>query len=463
MSAPPSTKLGAALVAGLFLLPACGHGVERRRKRTSPITPTRPDSPATARQKMDALAQRHEALASRKTPDVEACEALAADYKQLHDANPGGGLRGIERAWFNAGVVWETCGDDERAAATYRAVLQAYPKFVLPMNNLGVLSWHDGQHATAMRYFERAVKIDPRATEPRTNLAAALRERYAAKTEDADFVAAEANLQNVLAVDSNNLQAYANLARIYYDRGRLDDRSYLLLSGLVVTQALRLSEVHGGSPAALHNLRGLLHMESGDQVAALRAFERSVESDPSHGDAHLNLAMVSIRFRDYARAEKSLSAVVASSEERDLTDAYLGLGVAQRGLRDYESAERSFHQARKIDKADPRALYNLGILYQEHIATNAKGKGVAENQKAKTYYENFIRAAKDRRHGEAVADARARVKTIDEYLSVVESMEELERKAKAAEAAALAEEEARRKEILDLERRALEAAAGGSS
>lgn len=423
----------------------------------------RPDSPATAREKMDSLAQRHAALADRKAPDQAECEALADDYRELHDRNAGSkSLHGVERAWFNAGVVWETCGDDDRAAATYRAVLEVYPKFALPMNNLGVMSWHHGDRSTAMRYFERAVEVDPRATEPRTNLAAALRERYATKVEDADFIAAEQNLQNALAVDSNNLQAYANLARIYYDRGRLDDRSYLLLSGLVVTQALRLAEAHGGSPAALHNLRGLLHMESGDQVAALRAFERSVQSDPSHGDAHLNLAMVSIRFRDYARAEKSLSAVVESPEARDLTDAYLGLGVAQRGLRNYEAAERSFHEARKLNKSDPRALYNLGILYQEHIATSTEGKAIAENEKAKDYYEKFIRTASGKHHRSAVIDARARVKTIDEYIMVIRTMDELEKKAKAADAAIRAEEEARRKEVLELERRALEAAGRGS-
>lgn len=93
---------------------------------------------------------------------------------------------------------------------------------------------------------------------------------------------AESALRNALAVDSDNAVSHENLARLYYDRGRLHERSYLLLSKLVVTQATRVLEQRGTPSAELHNLHGLLLMEDGDQVSALRAFRKATEVDPEH-------------------------------------------------------------------------------------------------------------------------------------------------------------------------------------
>ena len=91
------------------------------------------------------------------------------------------------------------------------------------------------------------------------------------------------------------------------DRGRLQDRSYLLLAQLVIAQALaKVKEETLETSAELHNLQGLLLMEKSDPVGALRAFKKSVEVDELHTDAHLNIALVAIRFRDYQTAEHSL-------------------------------------------------------------------------------------------------------------------------------------------------------------
>ena len=83
--------------------------------------------------------------------------------------------------------------------------------------------------------------------------------------------AAEVQLENVLAVDSRNQLAYESLARLYYDRGRLEDRSYLVLADLVVTQAQRVLEADGVRSADLYNIRGLLWMQRDDPARAIRA------------------------------------------------------------------------------------------------------------------------------------------------------------------------------------------------
>ena len=74
----------------------------------------------------------------------------------------------------------------------------------------------------------------------------------------AEFDRAQRRLQEVLAVDSDNLEAYEGLARLYYDRAQAGDRSYALLANLVITQAQRGEKIGGTASAELWNLRGLL-------------------------------------------------------------------------------------------------------------------------------------------------------------------------------------------------------------
>ena len=178
----------------------------------------------------------------------------------------------------------------------------------------------------------------------------------------------------MLAVDSGNQLAYENLARLYYDRGRLKDKSYLLLAGLVIDQANRVLKKDNVESADLYNLRGLLLMQNDDQVNALRAFQKAAELDPQHADVHMNIALIAIRFRDYKTAEESLTVALKDQRQKKNIEAYLGLGVAQRGLRKYSEAEKSFKKAMDMSKSDPRPLYNLGILYHEHIAATQEGE-----------------------------------------------------------------------------------------
>ena len=109
---------------------------------------------------------------------------------------------------------------------------------------------------------------------------------------------------------------YENLARLYYDRGRLEDKSYLLLADLVITQALaKAKDGTLAQSADIYNIKGLLFMEQDNQVDALRAFKKAVEIQPRHADAHMNIALVAIRFRDYATAEKSVEIALADRRQ----------------------------------------------------------------------------------------------------------------------------------------------------
>src|SRR5690606_19368886 len=104
-------------------------------------------------------------------------------------------------AWFNAGAVYEECGQLDKAITEYEAIIQKVPKYDLAYNNLGVIWWNRSNDAKALSYFKKAVEVNPLTRAPRNNLAAALRDKYSSSPQQGDFDSAENQLQSVLAVD----------------------------------------------------------------------------------------------------------------------------------------------------------------------------------------------------------------------------------------------------------------------
>ncbi|MEM6994525.1 MAG: tetratricopeptide repeat protein [Myxococcota bacterium] len=388
--------------------------------------------------------------------DDATCDEFATRFEKVYKKH--GAMMAV--ALFNAGAVRERCGDPVAARAIYERAVEAAPKLDEAHNQLGVLALRRGDDTAALRHFTAAIQASPTASAPRNNLAAALRGRYAAEPQDSAFRKAENQIQNVLAVDSDNRLAFENLARLYYDRGRLKDKAYLLLADLVVSQGLAVSERLKRDSPDLYVIRGLILMEHEADVRALRAFEEAVTLDPEHGDAHMNIAMIALRFRDFDSAKKSLDVARQHPNHEGNIETYLGLGVAHRGLRDYKQAQKAFERAQELDAADPRPQYNLGVLFQEHIAPAADEFDEGLNRKAIAYFNAFSdKAGADDRYVRDVKDARFRVGVIKESIQTWIDFADLKAKADEIERKAKLAEEKERRELLELERRAQEAAA----
>jgi tetratricopeptide (TPR) repeat protein len=407
------------------------------------------------------VAKRYDAAKGKGSLPKGQCEEFAKEFEKVYREHG----KQMTVAYFNAGAVWDECGDTDKAEQLYLAVTKAVPKYDLSYNNLGVIYWNRGQEEKALDFFKKAVDANMATKAPRNNLAAALRNKYTKTPDQKAFEDAEKMLQTVLAVDSSNQLAYENLARLYYDRGRLKDKSYLLLAGLVIKQATDVLKANSIESADLYNLSGLIMMERDDQVGALRAFKKAAEINPKHADAHMNMALIAINFRDYKTAEESLAIAVKDSRQKKNVEAFLGLGVAQRGLRKYKDAEGSFKKALDMAKNDPRPLYNLGILYHEHIAATQEGDfDKTPYNTAKEYYNKFVaKAGGQSGYGKQVDDAKARVVAIDQLFKDIEEMKKLEEEQKKLAELEKKQQDEEKKRLLDLEAKAKAAAGGGAA
>ncbi len=439
---------------------------------------------AEARAEFDeVVAAYKEAVPAGETPSEGDCKKFVGKFEKLYQEFG----EQMTVAEFNAATLLEACGDEKAAEKKYEQLANK-SKYQLAMNNLGAMYWRRGETKKALEWFDKAVKADPKkAFAARNNLAAAHRDRYKEELDAKDFDEALKQIQNVLAVDTSNKMAYENLARLYYDRGRLKDKSYLLLSNLVVTQALQVLKKEGNDSAEIRNLKGLLLMEENNQVDALKSFKKAVELEPKHSDANLNIAFISIRFRDYATAEKSLEIALKDPKVQQNIEAWIALGVAQRGNKKYDAAEKTYKKAAEMAKDDPRPWFNLAVLYQDHKISE---DGV-DQAKLEEYYKvaqehlnktcNVVaskpcekvdtktlakRQKKGRKVGEderLVAEAKLRDLTIKEAFDAFAQAAELEKKMKELQKK---EEEAAKKErerLLELEKQAAAEAAAAES
>ncbi len=423
---------------------------------------------AEAKSDFEAAVKKYKsAKADGKLSDAE-CESTAGAFTKVYKTH--GAQMAI--AYFNAGAVWDECGKPDKAEPIYAEVVKKAPKFDLAYNNLGVIYWKKGQSEKALGLFKKGVENNKKvARAARNNVAGISRNKYI-KTLDINlFNEAQRSIQGVLALDSGNQAAYENLARLYYDRGIRKDKSYLVLANLVITQALRVLKEESKESSDIMNISGLLMMQRNNQVDALKAFKEAVRIEAGHTQANLNIAFISIRFRDFDQAEKSLKIALKDKKQKKNIEAWLALGVAQRGLKKFKDAEKSYNKAAKLKSKDPRPEYNLGILKQEHLATTDDIDEAGTKKyfnAAKKHYNKFLQlAGSNASYKEKVLDAKDRIATIDESLDIMVQMKELMKKAKELEALQKKQDAEERERLLQLEKQAMEAeekaAAGGDA
>ena len=241
----------------------------------------------------------------------------------------------------------------------------------------------------------------------------------------------------MLAIDSNNLQAFSTLAFIYYDMNMLE------MAKLVGNQAIKKADeiatgkfeeekAGAGDDAAdakgkgkgkgkkgkgdkegdedeaagvkavdvreagtgvtpemkkqlavVHNTLGLVELKKKNISPAIKQFKDAVALDGTFAEARLNLAALSLNNRDYATAEENFREALKMQPKN--YEAAIGLGVALRGNKKIDDAETQYLAAQKLDSSSPSSYYNLGLLYQDY-----KDGQKPSLHKAQDYYRQFL-------------------------------------------------------------------------
>ena len=434
------------------------------------------------------------------------CSSVADAFKNAAQGTPV-----LLEALFNQGAVLQECGREDEAVRIWQGMTEGRMKYGPAMTNLGYIAWKNNERGRAEALFAQAIEADPLHTvEARNNLAQILRDkaRHSSSSDEKKTYVGQAvsHLRTVLALDSNNLQAFATLAFIYYEMNMLE------MAKLVGNQAIKKADEiatgkfeeekaeeaaegkagkgkkkekkkdagkdtddEGGklakevdvreagtgvtpamkvNLAVVHNTLGLVELKRKNISPAITQFRKAVDMNPAFNEARLNLAALSLNNRDYKTAEENFRAVLQAQPKN--YEAAIGLGVALRGGKKIDEAETQYNEAQKLDSANPSSYFNLGLLYQEY-----KDGQKPTLQKAQGYYRQFLAKAGGSTPEGLQKEAQKRIKDIDEIFVALEEAAKMQ--AEAEEMQRKAEIQQKQMEEQMKKQEADEAAAAGAA
>jgi tetratricopeptide (TPR) repeat protein len=257
-------------------------------------------------------------------------------------------------AQFNAGVVYEECGQGDKAEPIYSGLISAAPKFDLPYNNLGVIYWKKGQDSKALDMFKKGVeanKLSARAA--RNNVAGLMRNQYISNMDLNVFNEAEKSIQGVLALDSAT---------------RPPTRTSPASTTTAVTSRTSRTSCSPtwSSPRACacsrKRTRRAPTSSTSRASSCWRGTTRSTRSRPSRrpsnraeprrGQPQHRLHLDPLP-RLHDRREGLPDRPQVGAQQKNI-EVWLALGVAQRGLKKFKEAEESYNKALKLNASDPR-------------------------------------------------------------------------------------------------------------
>ncbi len=308
-------------------------------------------------------------------------EHCAATMEKFNQANAAQGGRFTE-AIYMLGVVSGRCGNEEQAQQYYQQALATNANYCGALVGVGLADMRADRTQQARQRFELAIRQNNQCTAAYVNLAIIQRANPNETREALN------NLRRALAIESDYLPAFNQMALLYYDQAA-DNRQMLDLAEVVCRQA----QLINGNYAPIYNTWGLVNVRQGNIIAALAKFQRAFQLDPNFFEAYMNFGQLTLGYRGYQDASQAFTR--AHELQPRNYDALLGLGAALRGLNQLDDAERRYREAIALDAQRPEAYYNLGLLYQDYM-----GGQEAQLNQAVAFYNQFVERAANQRYAE---------------------------------------------------------------
>ena len=209
----------------------------------------------------------------------------------------------------------------------------------------------DGRYPAAINAYTQLLKRDPQDADAQIGMGEAL--ASLGRTSEA-----EASLRRAVEVEPGYWASHATLGDFLFDRGRIDEAA---------VELSRVTELVPSSAAAWSNLGGVLQMK-GDMNAATRAYERSLQLEPSK-NAYSNLATTQYYAGRFSEAVRNFERALTLGEHDQVIRGNLADALWQIPDRRTEAIG---HYRRAIEMAetdlastpaDPMLQAQLGYYY----------------------------------------------------------------------------------------------------
>jgi len=315
----------------------------------------------------------------------------------------------------------------------YDDALRYYSKAILldpnnaeAYNNLGVISYKKGEYGNAIEYYNKAVSINSNSSEVFVNLGLG----YAQKGK---FSKALENYNKALKINPKCEDAYLGCGVVYAKKGELNEAIKCF------NKVLELNPEN----AKAYNNRGTAYDEKGKFSKALSDLNRALELNPNFADAYSNRGIVYDEIGGYNRAIDDFNdalfikpndaevynnrgVVYAKNGEFDkamedynkavelnpyFAVAYINRGNVYLNNKEYDKAIEEFDKATELNPNIAEVYNNRGVAY------SMKGeldKAIADYNKALSFKPNYANAYANRcsihlkkgRYHDALKDAK---------------------------------------------------------
>jgi tetratricopeptide (TPR) repeat protein len=429
---------GAAVLA--VAAAACGGPAKTSKKEMSKLAASAPPPPSDIKpdQKIDrkvtSEARKDFAAAvefynqqAKEGWNQERCTAAARRFQRVasdHDK--------VVEARFNAGLSFHNCRMLTDAEQEYLQALRIKSGHARSLSALGEIYYSGGNVSRGEEYWRKAIEADPKTVAARNNLAWLLLNKMRETSDRGAWKKyeeeAKGNLSRVLAVDSDNIEAYVLYALVYME-GSDRNKSRLDLANLLLEEGAK----RNADFAPLWNARGLLQLLRDNIGRALSMFERAVQINPQFVEARMNVGNIVLGFRKYDVAKEQFEAVLAMQPKN--YDAILGKGIALRGLGDLKAAEATYTVASQLDSRKPEAYFNLGLLYKDFYASQATDEGgaIGAFKKAREYFNQYVAKGVSKKAAseaqEHIEDCDKAVKQLEQAIEQKKQMEAIQKQA----------------------------------
>ncbi len=242
-------------------------------------------------------------------------------------------------------------GQLPQAEAILQQIFKQNPKHAEVLHLLGVLAHKTGNTAQAIKFIEKAIKLQP--DNPHYHINYGEMCRLLNRLDDAIYHGEQA-----IKLHPLNPNAHSNLGIAYYDKKDYDRAE---------TCQNKALELAPNFPAALNNL-GSIKRDLKDKEGAIEYYRKVLEFAPNYLEARNNLGAVLTELEKPDEAIPELLQVIRA--QPNYADAHCNIGNAFLLLEDFDKASHAFRQTLALMPDNASALIGLARIHKEADALN---------------------------------------------------------------------------------------------